>query len=142
MPTSRRAAPGPPRFCGRTPPRPLRLGCIVVARFDAVKATFWSTDNSYGVQPPLTEELVRDAERELDVQLPADLLDLLRIQNGGVVADEWNAFPTAEPTSWSADHVPFDELMGIGRTELARDFRPFVEGLTASDTFDEDDPLA
>jgi hypothetical protein len=170
-----------------------------VARFDAVKATFWSSDTSYGVQPPLTEEMIRDAERELDVQLPADLLDVLRIQNGGVVADGCNAFPTAEPTSWSSDHVPFDELMGIGRTEnltslldtpylvgewempsplvllsgdghywialdyrecgrqgtpavtwfdtelgtelaLACDFRSFVEGLTASDTFDEDDP--
>src|SRR5687767_7333938 len=28
-----------------------------------------------------------------------------------------NAYPTAEPTSWSADHIPFDEMMGIGHTE-------------------------
>jgi SMI1-KNR4 cell-wall len=63
----------------------------------------------------LTDELIREAERELDVQLPAELLDLLRIRNGGVVADAWNAFPTAEPTSWSPDHVPFDTLIGIGQ---------------------------
>jgi hypothetical protein len=172
-----------------------------VARFDEVKAAFWSNDATYGVQPPLTEEVVLDAKRELDVRLPADFLDLLRIQNGGVVADEWNAYPTAEPTSWSADHVPFDEMMGIGRTEqlnslfdtpylvgewelpspvvllsgdghywialdyrrcgrrgapavtwfdtelgtelvLASDFRSFVEGLTASETFDQDDPAS
>jgi hypothetical protein len=95
----------------------VRLRCVLVTRFDAVKATFWSIDTIYGVQPPLTKELVRAAEQELDVQLPADLLELLGIQNGGVVADGWNAFPTAEPTSWSPDHVPFDEVMGIGRTE-------------------------
>jgi hypothetical protein len=95
-------------------PRP-RL--LAMARFAEVKATFWS-NGTYGVQSPLTDELgIREAELELGVRLPSHLLDLLRIQNGGDVADEWNAFPTTQPTSWSADHVPFDELMGIGHHE-------------------------
>ncbi|MEV7729089.1 SMI1/KNR4 family protein [Streptomyces sp. NPDC087917] len=87
-----------------------------MARFDEVKETFWG-EGAYGVQPPLTERTVREAEHELGVTLPPSLLDLLRKQNGGVVADSWNAAPAAEPTSWSQDHVPFDELMGIGRSE-------------------------
>ncbi|SEP95578.1 SMI1/KNR4 family protein [Lentzea albida] len=78
--------------------------------------TFW-TDGTYGVQAPLTDEAVREAEALLGVRLPEALLDLLRVQNGGTVADEWSAFPTTEPTSWAPDHVPFDSLMGIGTAE-------------------------
>ncbi|MEU1200414.1 SMI1/KNR4 family protein [Streptomyces sp. NPDC005813] len=85
-------------------------------RFDEVKATFWSED-LYGVQPPLTDEVVEEAERELGVRLPASLLEILRIQNGGQVAERWNAFPTEVPTSWSENHVPLDDLMGIGRRD-------------------------
>ncbi|MBW5422596.1 SMI1/KNR4 family protein [Streptomyces sp. BG9H] len=87
-----------------------------MARFDEVMATFWG-DGDYGVQPPLTDELVREAEHVLGVTLPSALLDLLRVQNGGGVAADHGAFPTNRPTSWSEDHVPFDDLMGIGRRE-------------------------
>ncbi|GGU43026.1 hypothetical protein GCM10010289_74800 [Streptomyces violascens] len=89
---------------------------LTVTRFDEVKASFWSSDDD-GVQPSLTEAAVRDAEFRLSVSLPASLLCLLRLQNGGRVADRWNAFPTCVPTSWSDDHVPLDELMGIGGRE-------------------------
>ena len=53
------------------------------------------------------------AERVLGVRLPEDLLRLLRIQNGGVVSDAWDACP-AEATFCANDHVPFDQLFGIG----------------------------
>ncbi|MEU3645609.1 SMI1/KNR4 family protein [Lentzea sp. NPDC034063] len=76
---------------------------------------FWS-DSPYGVQQPLTDEAVRDAEKLLGVRLPEALLDLLRVQNGGVVVDERSAFPS-EPNSWAQDHAPFDSLMGIGVAE-------------------------
>ncbi|MFI0988636.1 SMI1/KNR4 family protein [Streptomyces exfoliatus] len=85
-----------------------------MARFDEVMATFWD-DGDYGVQQPLTDEMVREAERALGVTLPSGLLALLRIRNGGIVAGDHDAFPTSGPTSWSEDHVPFDTLMGIGR---------------------------
>ncbi|MEU4799470.1 SMI1/KNR4 family protein [Streptomyces sp. NPDC023327] len=87
-----------------------------MGRFDEVMATFWG-DGDYGVQPPLTDEMMREAERVLGVRLPAALIDLLRVQNGGIVAADHNAFPTSQPTSWSEDHVPFDDLMGIGRRD-------------------------
>ncbi|MGW1819342.1 SMI1/KNR4 family protein [Streptomyces sp. NPDC002125] len=87
-----------------------------MAGFDEVRATFWG-DGPYGVQPPLTDAAVEDAERLLGVRLPVALLEVLRVRNGGVVADAWNAFPTEGPTSWSEDHVPFDEMMGIGRED-------------------------
>ncbi|MEU5655152.1 SMI1/KNR4 family protein [Streptomyces sp. NPDC047737] len=87
-----------------------------MAEFDEVKATFWG-EGTYGVQPPLSDAAVLDAERQLGVRLPASLLEILRVRNGGPVADAWNAFPTAEPTSWSEHHVPLDGLMGIGRHE-------------------------
>lgn len=87
-----------------------------MARFDEVMATFWD-DGDHNVQRPLTAEMVREAEHVLGVTLPSALLDLLRVQNGGIVADDHDAFPTSRPTSWSEDHVPFDGLMGIGHRD-------------------------
>ncbi|MFD7379878.1 SMI1/KNR4 family protein [Streptomyces mirabilis] len=87
-----------------------------MARFDEVKATFWGK-GLYGVQSPLTDAAVQEAEAQLGIRLPSALLEILRIQNGGQVASQWNAFPTKVPTSWSKDHVPLEEMMGIGRRE-------------------------
>ncbi|WMX45214.1 SMI1/KNR4 family protein [Streptomyces roseicoloratus] len=86
-----------------------------MARFEEVRATFWG-EGPYGVRP-LTDAAVRHAERGLGVRLPASLLDMLRVRNGGPVAESWNAFPTSTPTSWSEDHVPLDDMMGIGDHE-------------------------
>ncbi|MFB7453276.1 SMI1/KNR4 family protein [Streptomyces sp. NPDC056194] len=166
-----------------------------MARFDDVKATFWD-EGPHGAGSSLTDAVVRDAQQRLGVRLPVALLELLRVRDGGVVADAWDAYPTAEPTSWSDDHVPFDVLMGIGEDDdrlsvldsaylieewglpsplvllsgdghtwialdyrtcgtdgepsvawfdvedeselpLAGDFRTFVEGLTAAESFDD-----
>jgi hypothetical protein len=87
-----------------------------VADFDEIATSFWD-DDFPGVQPPLTDAMVRDAEQVLGVVLPGTLLALLRIQNGGGVADVRSAYPTGESTSWAAGHVPFEYLMGIGRAE-------------------------
>jgi hypothetical protein len=87
-----------------------------VADFDEIKAVFWG-DGTYAVQPPLTDEAVREAENLLGVSLPAALIDLLRVRNGGLVACGRRRFPTTAPTSWAADHVPLTDLMGIGRTK-------------------------
>lgn len=87
-----------------------------MTRFDEVKATFWG-EGLYGVQAPLADVAVEDAERQLGVRLPSSLLEILRLQNGGLVASDWDAFPTGVPTSWSESHVPFDGMMGIGRRE-------------------------
>ncbi|MER7758132.1 SMI1/KNR4 family protein [Streptomyces sp. NPDC097619] len=87
-----------------------------MAGFAEVKKSFWGT-GLYGKQDPLTDEAVLEAERELGVRLPGSLVELLRVRNGGEVADRWNAFPTEVPNSWSEDHVPLDDLMGIGRAE-------------------------
>jgi hypothetical protein len=89
-----------------------------VAQFDKVKVAFWD-DSTYGVQPPLTDDAVREAEHVLGVELPAALLALLRIQNGGGVRNERRRFPTAKPTSWADDHVPFEHMLGIGHVEPA-----------------------
>jgi hypothetical protein len=86
-----------------------------VADFDEIKAVFWG-DGTYDVQPPLTNEDVREAEDLLGVTLPAALLDLLRVQNGGIVACGRRRYPTSAPTSWAGDHVPLIDLMGIGHT--------------------------
>lgn len=84
-----------------------------VAPFEKVEADFWHSDEKYGMLPPLTQDMIAAAEHQLGVTLPADLLRLLRIQNGGVVADAWDACP-AEANYNADQHVPFDHLFGIG----------------------------
>lgn len=66
---------------------------------------------------PLTDESVREAEAKLGVRLPADLLALLRVQNGGYTRDEYRVCPTSRPTSWADDHVMVDEIMGTATRE-------------------------
>jgi hypothetical protein len=83
--------------------------------FEDVLAGFWDAKSDYLVQPPLTEEALRETERELGVALPEAYVTLLRQQNGGVVSDAYSAFPMSEPTGWAPDHVAFGDMMGIGR---------------------------
>lgn len=77
---------------------------------------FWS-NSRYGVLSPLTPEAVQAAEQLLGVRLPESLLELLRVRNGGRVVASRSAFPTSAPTPWAADHVPFEDLMGIGTSK-------------------------
>ncbi|MBV1851807.1 SMI1/KNR4 family protein [Catellatospora tritici] len=85
-----------------------------MTRFDEIRASFWS-DSTHGVQPPLTRELVAQAQTALGVTLPGSLLELLRLRNGGGVARACSAFPVNGATSWCTDEVPFESLLGIGR---------------------------
>lgn len=90
-----------------------------VAPFDEVEASFWHLDITHDMLPRLTPDVIVAAERELGVTLPDDLLRLLRIQNGGAVADAWDACP-AGSNSYANDHIPFDQLFGIGPADRAR----------------------
>lgn len=74
-----------------------------------IKTDFWSSE--YSINPPLTDEMVLFAEKELGVKLPSLLIDLLKVQNGGYT--KGFVFPTITPTSWSENHIPFSELYGI-----------------------------
>ena len=71
--------------------------------------SFWA--GSYYNHPPLTDQMIVDAEAALGVPLPIELIQLLRIQNGGYTRGF--AHPMKQRTSWAADHVPFDDLAGI-----------------------------
>ncbi|MFG1795520.1 SMI1/KNR4 family protein [Nocardia sp. NPDC049149] len=80
---------------------------------EELMASFWGSSD-YGVLAPLTDAAVQDAEAQLGVRLPASLVRLLRIQNGGTVANRWNAFPMPVSTSGLDHYVSLDQLMGIG----------------------------
>lgn len=78
----------------------------------AIASVFWETTSE--ALPPLTEEMVEAAEAELGVRLPGSYLALLGVRNGGRPAAPFTAFPTSRRTSWAEDHVPFEEMFGIG----------------------------
>ncbi|MFF3411866.1 SMI1/KNR4 family protein [Streptomyces sp. NPDC002742] len=90
-----------------------------MARVEDPPEPFWDINSDRGVQLPLTDLAILEAEGLLNVTLPVSLLSLLRKQNGGLVVAGRDAFPTSRPTSWAPDHVPFDVVMGIGRREQA-----------------------
>ncbi|WP_328719800.1 hypothetical protein OHT52_10110 [Streptomyces sp. NBC_00247] len=71
-------------------------------RFDEAVAGFWG-DSEPRVQPPPTDEAVREAERALGVTLPPALLGLPAIRDGAVVADAYDTLRTGRPTSWGGD---------------------------------------
>lgn len=73
---------------------------------------FWSTD--YYKNPPLTDSMVADAEERLGVALPEEYVALLRLQNGGYTRGFGH--PMTQHTSWSDNHVPLNELNGIGKS--------------------------
>ena len=70
---------------------------------------FW--DVNFYNHPPLTDEMVEEAQRQLGVSLPRELIELLRIQNGGYT--KGFAHPMTQRTTWSENHVPLDDLAGI-----------------------------
>ena len=82
-------------------------------RFEEVKPRFWSAPGAETFAP-LTRADVERAEAVLGLRLPAAYVELLGVQNGGYVADDFDAFPTEVPTSWAEDHVWFETLAGIG----------------------------
>ena len=74
---------------------------------------FWGTD--YYKNPKLTDSVVAEAEKRLGVILPLEFIALLRLQNGGYT--KGFGYPMTQRTSWADNHVPLDELNGIGNPE-------------------------
>ncbi|ARE73776.1 1,3-beta-glucan synthase regulator [Streptomyces sp. Sge12] len=56
--------------------------------------------------------MIRQAEEALQVRLPKSYIDLLLVQNGGVLQNR--CYPTDFPNSWAQDHVCIDVIWGIG----------------------------
>jgi hypothetical protein len=77
--------------------------------FDEVAASFWGAGREDMRHEPLTDEVVVEAERVLGLTLPTDLLKLLRIRNGGAVADAYRACPLG-----TDKYVLFSSMVGIG----------------------------
>jgi hypothetical protein len=57
---------------------------------------FWRSN--YYNHPPLTDEMVEAAEKQLGVKLPLEYIALLRIQNGGYTKDF--GYPMTQRTTW------------------------------------------
>ncbi|MFE4216971.1 SMI1/KNR4 family protein [Streptomyces sp. NPDC056844] len=74
--------------------------------------TFDMSEESDWVGPPVDIEMIRRAEDVLQVRLPKTYVDLLFVQNGGILSNR--CFPTRFPTSWASDHVCIDAIWGVG----------------------------
>jgi hypothetical protein len=94
---------------------------VLMASFEQVKRAFWGQDRAsdHLVARPLTDAALADAEQRLGRTLPAELVELLRIQNGGGVAAEFSRFPASE--------APFHDLHGIGPHGIPQAMDPEYE---------------
>lgn len=81
-------------------------------------AGFWDpsdyAEQEY-VEPPVTEEMVAEVERELGYHLPASYVSLMKRQNGGM--PKRTNHRTSERTSWSGDHMAITGIYAIGKTK-------------------------
>jgi hypothetical protein len=72
---------------------------------------FWG-DSTYFTGPPLTDEMVRHAERRFGYKFPAGYLRLLRLRNGGSPRREF--FHVSGLLGWE-NYLGIDSLRGIGK---------------------------
>ncbi|MGE7780449.1 SMI1/KNR4 family protein [Peribacillus sp. NPDC097264] len=87
--------------------------------------SIWLEDVEIEKLAPLTDEMVKIAEKQLKVKLPQAYITLLKEQNGGYI--ECNAYPTDVPTSWADDHVNVDYINGIAEEDGILDSEYLIE---------------
>ncbi|MCI0640159.1 MAG: SMI1/KNR4 family protein [Gemmataceae bacterium] len=73
---------------------------------------FWHDVVDEYTGPPLTDDMVRVAEKIIGRKLPESYLRLLRIRNGGYPRRD--CFPTSQPNSWAEDHIQIQTVFGVG----------------------------
>lgn len=76
-----------------------------------MQSGFFDVDDYY-TGPPVTPQLLEQAQDSLGVRLPFTYVELLRQQNGGVPLRR--CFMTDFETSWAPDHFEISALLGIG----------------------------
>jgi len=73
---------------------------------------FDDPDESEYVGPPVGKDMILRAEAVLGFRLPSSYVELIRVQNGGVLRNR--CFPTSFPNSWAQDHICVDAIWGLG----------------------------
>ena len=91
-----------------------RRGTPEVSRYAEAMTTMIDLfdDGSYYTGPPLDGDMLRRAEEALGVRLPRGYVDVLSHRNGGSLRRR--CYPTTFPTSWAADHIGVQALLGLG----------------------------
>ncbi|MBK5482542.1 SMI1/KNR4 family protein [Peribacillus sp. TH16] len=64
----------------------------------------------------LTEEDIKKAEKEFNVNFPKEYIELLKIKNGGYL--KYQALPVNFKNSWADDHIPLHYLYGIKKIKV------------------------
>jgi hypothetical protein len=97
---------------------------------------FWGDSDCF-TGPPLTDEMVRQAEQRFNYKLPAAYLRLLRLRNGGSPRRRY--FHKAGLRGWDQGYFVVDSLRGIGHETRRIDADPGTDyfariGLILCDT--------
>lgn len=96
---------------------PDELADLIGALRWARRGLFFEDGPSPWTGPPLTDQMVRQAESALGVRLPHSYVGLLRQRNGGVLRNV--RYPTPFKTQWASDHAEIHVVLGVGHAEGA-----------------------
>ncbi|MFF2878397.1 SMI1/KNR4 family protein [Gottfriedia sp. NPDC057991] len=77
-----------------------------------MKNSIWLEENDLYQLVPITDEMIKKAEKKFNIKLPNKYIEILKQQNGGMI--KFDSFPTEIPTSWADDHINVDHILGIG----------------------------
>lgn len=97
----------------------LRRAATAVRNGEQTNHAMWSTEHECP-NPPLTDELLANAEAELGVRLPRSYVDALRIRNGGRTVGSLIPLPDQQVPEHLAPYVDYgyihvDSIAGIGQ---------------------------
>ncbi|WP_339254108.1 SMI1/KNR4 family protein [Sporosarcina sp. FSL W8-0480] len=67
---------------------------------------------------PATDEEIKNVEQTLGRKLPSDFLQLLKIANGGIVKDTYQAFPVDFSIESGDQFIVIEEIMGANEEGL------------------------
>lgn len=80
---------------------------------------FWLRDGSFGAGPPLTPQLIADANARFGIELPQDYLAVMSVSNGGTPLRD--GFPVTG-LAWAPDHIAIMGFYELGESmEIAND---------------------
>ncbi len=87
--------------------------------YDELDLTEFWENSEYSAQnyieEPLSDDLIASIEKEIGYKLPESYIELMRVQNGGLVTK--TCFPTEEPVSSASEHIAITGIFGIGRNK-------------------------
>lgn len=85
---------------------------ILIKEYLKLKNSIWLEGNELYQLVPITDEMIKKAEKKFNIKFLNKYIEIRKQQNGGM--NKFDSFPTEIPTPWADDHINVDQILGIG----------------------------